>query len=108
MVIPRGNANPLGGELTRFVTRQLSVAVTVNVTLLLQTPCAALTIMLDGQLITGTSVSSMVTSLLQFPMQPVESLIRRLSVNEPAALVATITEELFVGPTMLPFPETDH
>ena len=34
VVVPTWNVLPLAGTLTRFVTRQLSVAVTTNVTLL--------------------------------------------------------------------------
>src|SRR5262245_21090080 len=51
VVVPTGNANPLAGLLTKLVTSQLSVAVTLNVTLLTQTPGAAPTVMFAGQVI---------------------------------------------------------
>src|SRR5262245_4966720 len=53
VVTPIGNANPLDGTLVTLVTAQLSVALTVKVTLLTQTPGAALTVRLAGQLICG-------------------------------------------------------
>src|SRR5438093_8589795 len=58
VVTPTGNVLPLGGVLTRFVTAQLSVAVTVKVTLLrLQRPASAGSTRLAGQVITGFCVS---------------------------------------------------
>jgi hypothetical protein len=53
VVTPTGKAKPLGGLLVRFVTVQLSVALTLNVTVLVQTPGAALTMRLAGQLMAG-------------------------------------------------------
>jgi len=38
VVVPTGKAKPLGGTLSTFVTTQLSVAVTLNVTLLVHSP----------------------------------------------------------------------
>ena len=61
MVVPTGNAKPLAGTLTTFVTAQLSVAVTLKVTVLVQTPAAALTVILAGHVITGGWVSLTVT-----------------------------------------------
>src|SRR5262245_66304798 len=61
VVVPTGNANPLAGVLVRLVTVQLSVAVTVKVTLLVHAPCEAFTVMFAGQVITGFSVSVTVT-----------------------------------------------
>jgi len=42
-----------GGTLTTLVTAQLSVAVTLNVTLLVQAPGAVFTVILAGHVITG-------------------------------------------------------
>ena len=54
VVTPTGNVLPLGGVLTRLVTLQLSVAVTLNVTLLrLHRPASALNTRLAGQVIAG-------------------------------------------------------
>ena len=54
VVVPTGNVLPLGGLLTRFVTLQLSVALTAKVTLLrLQRPGSAVNTRLPGQVITG-------------------------------------------------------
>jgi len=54
VVVPTGNVLPLGGLLVRLVTLQLSVAVTVNVTLLrLQRPASVANTRLAGQVITG-------------------------------------------------------
>jgi hypothetical protein len=61
VVTPTGKAKPLGGLLVRLVTEQLSVTVTVNVTLLTHTPGAAFTVIFPGQLIDGGCVSSTVT-----------------------------------------------
>ena len=56
-VTPTGKAKPLAGLLVRFVTAQLSLAVTTNVTLLVHRPGAAFTTRLLEQTITGGSVS---------------------------------------------------
>ena len=54
VVMPTGKVLPLGGLLTRLVTLQLSVALTVKVTLLrLQRPASALNTRLTGQVMTG-------------------------------------------------------
>ena len=54
VVTPTGKALPLDGLLNRFVTAQLSVAVTVNVTLLrLQRPGSAGRTRLAGQVMSG-------------------------------------------------------
>ena len=53
VVEPAGKAEPLGGLLVRLVTAQSSVALTVKVTLLVQTPGAALTVTFAGQAICG-------------------------------------------------------
>ena len=71
IVIPTGKANPLTGTLTRLVTAQLSVAVTLKVTLLTHAPGAAFTVRFAGQVIAGGWLSSTVTvkaHVLEFPL----------------------------------------
>jgi hypothetical protein len=53
VVVPSGKAKPLAGLLVTFVTAQLSVAVTLKIRLLVQTPGAELTVIFPGQLIAG-------------------------------------------------------
>jgi len=53
VVVPTTKVEPLGGELETVTSGRLSVAVTVNVTLLLQPPETALTVMALGQMICG-------------------------------------------------------
>jgi hypothetical protein len=53
VVVPAGNANPLGGTLVKFVIAQLSVAVARNVTGLVHAPGSKVTVMFDGQVISG-------------------------------------------------------
>ena len=66
VVTPIGKALPLAGVLTRLVTLQLSVALTVKVTLLrLHRPASALKTRLVGHVITGACVSSTVTVKVQ-------------------------------------------
>ena len=53
VVVPTGKAKPLAGTLVTLVTKQLSLAVTLNVTLLTHTPGAPLTLTFPGQLSCG-------------------------------------------------------
>ena len=53
VVVPAAKLLPLGGLLLIVTPGQLSVALTVNVTLLLQAPGAVLTVMSLGQVICG-------------------------------------------------------
>ena len=53
VVVPTAKLLPLGGLLLIVTPGQLSVALTVNVTLLLQAPAAALTVRFAGQVICG-------------------------------------------------------
>ena len=53
VVTPTGKAKPLAGLLVTLVTAQLSLALTLKVTLLTHIPGAALTVRLAGQLIVG-------------------------------------------------------
>jgi hypothetical protein len=80
IVVPSGKAKPLAGLLVLLVTAQLSVAMTVKVTLLVHTPGVAFTMIFSGQLIAGASRSSIKTTLLQLPMQPVVSVTCSASV----------------------------
>src|SRR5436190_1342209 len=74
VVTPTPNVLPLGGRLTRLVTLQLSVALTVNVTLLrLHRPASAVTIKLLGHVITGFCVSVTVTVNAQLLVLPLAS-----------------------------------
>ena len=57
VVIPAGKVEPLGGMLVTLTAEQVSLAVTKKVTLLLQVPGAASTVILLGQIITGAVVS---------------------------------------------------
>jgi len=49
VVVPTGKAKPLGGKLSTLVTAQLSVAVTLNVTLLVHSPGGAFTVIFAGK-----------------------------------------------------------
>ena len=53
VVVPSGKAKPLAGLLVTLVTVQLSLAVTVKVTLLAHTPANELTVIFPGQLMVG-------------------------------------------------------
>ena len=53
VVVPSGKAKPLAGLLVTLVTVQLSLAVTVKVTLLVHSLGAAFTLRLTGQVICG-------------------------------------------------------
>ena len=53
VVVPTGKAKPLAGTLVTLVTVQLSLAVTLKVTLLVHWPKATLTIRFTGQVICG-------------------------------------------------------
>ena len=53
VVTPTGKADPLTGTLATLVTAQLSLAVTLNVTLLAHPPGGALTVRFAGQVISG-------------------------------------------------------
>ena len=66
VVIPNGKMEPDSEPVTRLTTwAQLSDAVTVNVTLLVQTPGSVKTTMGEGHVILGASVSSTVSDRLQ-------------------------------------------
>ena len=54
VVVPTAKVLPLAGLLATVTPGQLSVALTLNVTLLLHPPGAALTVIFAGQVICGT------------------------------------------------------
>ena len=54
VVVPRAKVLPLAGLLATVTPAQLSVALTLKVTLLLHPPGAALTVIFPGQVICGT------------------------------------------------------
>jgi len=54
VVVPTTKLVPLAGLLDTVTPGQLSVALTANVTLLLQAPGTALTVIFAGQVICGT------------------------------------------------------
>jgi len=54
VVTPTGKLVPLAGLLDTVTPGQLSVALTLNVTLRLDAPGAALTVIFAGQVICGT------------------------------------------------------
>jgi hypothetical protein len=60
-VVPTGKYDPLAGTDVTFVTPQLSVALTVKLTLVPHWPADTTTTMLLGQMITGGCVSLTVT-----------------------------------------------
>ena len=62
VVVPTANVDPLGGTQARFVTNVFSVAVAVNVTLLLVAwPVSVLKAIFVGQVSCGGSLSNTVT-----------------------------------------------
>jgi hypothetical protein len=88
MVSPTGKMLPLGGVLTRFVTLQLSVAVTLKVTLLrLQRPGSAVNRRLPGQAIAGFCVSVTVTVKVQVLRLPLVSVAVLVTVVTPTGKV---------------------
>src|SRR6266481_3652959 len=73
VVTPTGKAKPLAGLLVRFASVQLSLAVTVKVTLLVLPPGAALAVRLAGQLICGDWLSITVTVKVHVLLLPLLS-----------------------------------
>jgi hypothetical protein len=73
IVVPRGKAKPLAGTLEMFGAGQLSVAVTAKVTLLVQTPGAALTVRFAGHVIAGGCASFTVTVKVHWLLLPLLS-----------------------------------
>src|SRR5262245_50953023 len=88
VVTPTANVLPLGGVLTRLVTLQLSVALTLKVTLLrLQRPASVFNTRLAGQVVVGFCVSSTVTVKVQLLVLPLASVAVLVTVVTPTANV---------------------
>src|ERR1041384_4117742 len=88
VVTPTGKVLPLGGVLVRFVTLQLSVAVTLKVTLLrLQRPASAFNTRFAGQVIVGFWLSSTVTVKVQLLLLPLASVAVLVTVVTPTGNV---------------------
>jgi hypothetical protein len=108
VVVPTGNAEPLAGTLDTLVTVQLSVAVTLNVTLLVQAPGGALTVMFAGQVITGGVVSLTVTVKVHWLLFPLRSRAMLVTVVVPSGnteplggmLTKLVTAQLSVAVTL--------
>src|SRR5204862_3298923 len=84
VVVPTGKTEPLKGVLVRFVTApQMSVAVTLKVTLLVHRPEVALTVMFPGQMIVGGCVSRTVTVKEQLFVLPLASVAVEVTVVVP-------------------------
>src|SRR5881396_2218391 len=73
VVTPMGKVKPLAGLLVTLVTAQLSLAVTLKVTLLEHAPGAALTVRFAGQASCGGCVSVTVTVKVQVLLLPLLS-----------------------------------
>jgi hypothetical protein len=93
VVTPTGKLVPLAGLLATVTPRQLSVALTLNVTLLLQAPSAAFTVRFVGQLSTGAVVSRTVTLALLVAALPHRSVPvqRRVTVALQAGPLVTVS-----------------
>jgi len=114
--VPAGKVVPLAGAQTIPATAQLSLAVAANVTLLLL-HCAesVLLTIFAGHVITGFSVSLIVTVKLREALLPAVSLATQVTVRTPTAKVLPLAgvqvrlarEQLSVAVTTqvtLPFP----
>src|SRR6266550_1016615 len=73
VIVPTENAKPLGGTLVTFITPELSLAVTLKVTLLVQTPGAAFTVRSAGQVMVGAWLSPTVTVKVHMLLLPLLS-----------------------------------
>ena len=109
VVTPTAKVLPLGGVLTKLVTLQLSVAVTVNVTLLrLQRPASAASTKLAGQVSTAFCVSVIVTVNVQLLVLPLASVAVLVTVVTPTGnalplarlLTTLVTLQLSVAVTV--------
>jgi hypothetical protein len=94
VVVPTGNVLPLAGLLATFATLQLSVALTVKVTLRLHWPASAASTTLGGQRMVGGVVSTTVTTWLRFVLFPHPSSavqVRVMMLVGPTTLVTVTT-----------------
>ncbi len=108
VVVPTGNVLPLAMLLVTFVTRQLSVALTVKVTLLrLHRPGSAGSSRLDGHVMVAFCVSVTVTVKVQMLLLPLASVAMLVTVVTPTGnglslgglLTKLVTRQLSVAPT---------
>src|SRR5206468_3235359 len=76
---------PLAGEQVTDALPQLSVPLAEKVTLLLQVPAPAATVMFAGQVIAGASVSLTVTVKVQALVLPLVSVAVQVTVVAPSA-----------------------
>ena len=108
VVVPSGKAKPLAGLLVTFVTAQLSVALTVKVTLLAHAPGAVFTVRFTGQAMLGGNVSRTVTVKVHMLELPLLSRAVLVTVVVPRGkakplaglLVMLVTAQLSVAFTM--------
>jgi hypothetical protein len=108
VVVPTWKAKPLGGRLTTLVTAQLSVAVTLKVTLLPHVPGTAFTVILAGQVSTGGWLSTTVTVKVHWPVLPLLSRAVLVTVVVPTGkakplggtLTTFVTAQLSVAVTL--------
>ena len=93
VVVPTTKLVPLAGLLETVTPEQLSVALTLNVTLLLQAPGAAFTVRFAGQLSTGAVVSRTVMLALLVVALPHRSVPvhRRVTVALQAGPLVTVS-----------------
>src|SRR5262245_62727928 len=94
VVVPTGKANPLGGTLVKFVTAQLSVALTLKMTLLVHWLVEALTVIFPGQLIAGGWLSSTVTAKVHTLVLPLASVARLVTIVMPTGKAKPLTGTL--------------
>jgi hypothetical protein len=107
-VVPTGKAKPLAGTLTTFSTAQLSVAVTLKVTLLVHWPSAAFTVILAGHVSPGRWVSLTVTVKVHWLVLPLLSRAVLVTVVVPTGkakslggtLIRFVTVQLSVAVTL--------
>lgn len=83
VVVPTGKAEPDGGWQTTLTPGQLSVALTVKVTVADEAAGAAATVMSAGQVMTGGCWSSTVTVKVQWLALPAASVAVQVTVVVP-------------------------
>ena len=108
VVVPTGKAEPLAGTIVWLVRAQLSLAVTVKVTLLVHTPGSAVTVRFTGQVNVGGSVSLTVTVKVHELLFPLLSHAVLVTVVTPTGnakplagtLIKLVTAQLSVTATV--------
>ena len=102
VVVPTGNAVPLGGTLVKLTDPQLSLAVTLKTTLLEHWPSGTEPTKPGGQLITGGWVSFTVTLKLHVTIKFTASIAVQVTVVVPTGNAEP--EGGLQKTTMLPVP----